>query len=70
MLNITIQMNFIYRSVKTRSEADVNIPDFEIVVFGVGMMYPEVKQKNFLVDEKISNCQIVCALLRISIPSS
>ena len=51
-------MNFIYRSVKTRSEADVNIPDFEIVVYGVGMMYPEVKI-NFLVDEKISNCQIV-----------
>ena len=44
-------MNFIYRSVKTRSEADVNIPDFEIVVYGVGMMYPEVKI-NFLVDEK------------------
>jgi len=58
MLNITIQMNFIYRSVKTRSEADVNIPDFEIVVYGVGMMYPEVKI-NFLVHEKISNCQIV-----------
>ena len=58
MLNITIQMNFIYRSVKTRSEADVNIPDFEIVVYGVGMMYPEVKI-NFLVDEIISNCQIV-----------
>mgnify|MGYP006890612952 CR=1 FL=1 len=51
-------MNFIYRSVKTRSEADVNIPDFEIVVYGVGMMYPEVKI-NFLVDKKISNSQIV-----------
>ena len=58
MLNITIQMNFIYRSVKTRSEADVHIPDFEIVVYGVGMMYPEVKI-NFLVDKKISNSQIV-----------
>jgi len=38
-------MNYIYRSVKTRSEADMNIPDFEIVVYGVGMMYPEVKHK-------------------------
>jgi len=52
MLNITIQMNFIYRSVKTRSEADVNIPDFEIVVYGVGMMYPEVKKQTFLSTKK------------------
>jgi len=39
----TIQVNFVYRSVKTRSEADSNIPDFELVFYIVAMMYPEVQ---------------------------
>lgn len=35
-------MNYVYGSVKIRSEDEPSITDLEIVVYGVAMVYPQV----------------------------